>query len=56
MNKRLIRRERAHDRLETQLELGMKPTRLGLVPLTDSNRARIRRELNTLQQKLCLRA
>jgi len=50
--KRNIRRQNVVERLEYQLETGMKNTKDGKVPLTSNDVKRIERELKTLKQRV----
>lgn len=46
------RRIRAKERLEIQLKQGKKPTKEGLVSLEDKDVARIKREIESLANKI----
>lgn len=48
----IIRRKSVIERLESQLKAGVKETKKGVMPLTDADRARIQKELETLRNRL----
>ena len=50
--KKRLRNKSALERLKAQLKSGVKNTKLGEIPLTDSDKIRINKEINTLEKRI----